>query len=158
MQAVCRTRRQLVSEASAIKTQIRQLMSIVFREFQGLVNAAELKQQKIFASFWNRKSQMIMRYYPLPDQLLQLGETGLRQLAAAEKVEIEDQEIELLLIAAERALMLQSMDHSWFLGEQIKFRLKQLETLEEQIAHLEFQVEEMLVKNTGRIALNHQGC
>jgi transposase len=97
MQAVCRTRRRYVTEASALKTQIRELMSMVFREFQGLVDLVALAKQKVFGSFWSPKSRLIMRYFPLPDEILNLKETGLKQLAATEGIRLTEREIELLL-------------------------------------------------------------
>jgi hypothetical protein len=132
-------------------------MSMVFREFQGLTNPAGLKKQKIFDSFWSRKSRMIMRYSPLPEQVLHLGETGLKQLAETDKVKLTDREIQLLLQAAQRALTAPSREWAGFQSEQVKFRLQQLETLEEQIAALELQIEELLVKTPAVLLLTMKG-
>ncbi len=157
MQAVCRTRRQHVTEASALKTQICQLMSVVFREYQGLVDPDQLKKQKVFGSIWAEKSRLILRHIPLPSQILSLGETGLKQLAAFDGARISDREIELLLQAAKRDLMVLSPELAQFKGEQVKFRLEQLETLEKQIASLELQMEKMLVKTPALLLLSIKG-
>ena len=157
MQAVCRARRQHVAEVSALKTQIRQLMSIVFREYQALVDPDALKQQKVFGSFWSPKSRLIMRYFPLPGEILGLEEIGLRQLAASEGVRLTDREIELLLQAAKRDLMSSSTELAHFYGEQVKFRLEQLKILEKQIAALEFQMEKLLVKTPAVLLLSIKG-
>ena len=156
MQLVCRARRQHVDEASAIKSQIRQLMSLVFREFQGLTDSTGLTTHKMFP-FWSSKSRMIMRHCPLPDQVLALGETGLRKLAEAEKVKLKDYEIKLLLQASERALSAPSSELAQFQSEQVKFRLKQLEELEKQIASLELVIEQMLVKTPAVLLLSIKG-
>jgi len=157
LQLVCRTRRRHVNEASALKTQLRQLMTLVFREFQGLTNPAELEQKKIFDSFWGRKSRLIMRHCPLPEQILQLGETGLQELAKFENTRLKDDEIRLLLQAAERALVASSVEWAQFQSEQVIFRLQQLETLEEQIAALELKMEQMLVKSPAVLLLSIKG-
>jgi hypothetical protein len=132
-------------------------MSMVFREFQGLTSSANLKQKQIFSSFWGQKSRLIMRYYPLPEQILQLGETGLQQLAELEGIRFKDYETSLLLQAAERALAAPSREWAQFQSEQVKFRLQQLETLEEQIAALELKIEEMLVKSPAVLLLSIKG-
>ena len=106
LQAVCRTRRQFVKEASAVKIQIRQLMSMVFREFQGLIDSDSLTQQKVFDSFWSPKSKMVMSCFPLPSEILNLGEVGLKELAAGKGLKLKDREITLLLQAAKRDLMI----------------------------------------------------
>jgi len=157
MQTVCRTRRQLVAEASALKTQVCQLMSMVFREFQGLTDPGTLTKQKVFASFWNSKSRLIMRYCPLPHQILNLGETGLKKLAASKAIRLTDQEIEILMQAATRDLFSSSAELARFKGEQVKFRLEQLEILEKQIAALEFQMEQMLVESPAILLLSIKG-
>ncbi|MFO8073846.1 MAG: transposase, partial [Polyangia bacterium] len=157
MQLICRTRRQHVTEASALKTQIRQLMTMLFREFQGLVDPAALKKQKIFNSFWSRESRMIMRHCPLPDEILQLGKTGLQQLSAAEGLRLKDHEIELLFKAARRALAAPCPDWARFQDKQVQFRLNQLEVLEERITALEFQMEDMLVNTPAVLLLTIKG-
>jgi len=157
LQLVCRARRQYVKEASALKAQIRQLMSLIFREFQGLTNPLELKQKKIFDSFWGRKSRLIMRYCPLPEQILQLEETGLQELAKFEDTMLKDDEIRLLLQAAERALPAPSTEWAQFQSEQVVFRLQQLEAAEEQIAALELKMEQMLVKSPAVLLLSIKG-
>ncbi len=157
MQAVCRTRRQFVKEASAVKTQIRQLMSMVFREFQGLVDSDNLTQQKVFGSFWSPKSRLIMSYFPLPSQILSLEEAGLRKLADFKGVRLSDHEIELLLQAARRDLMSSSAELTHFKGEQVKFRLTQLQFLEKQIMALKFEMEKMLVKIPAVLLLSIKG-
>lgn len=157
MQAICRARRQHVAEAAALKAQIRQLMSIVFREFQGMVNPETLEKQKIFSSFWSPKSRLIMRYFPLPNQILTLGETGLKQLATFKGVRLTEHEIKLLLQAAKRNLVNSSTELNRFKDEQIKFRFEQLETLEKRIAVLEFQMELLLVQTPAILLLSIKG-
>ena len=157
LQVICRTRRQLVKEASAVKTQIRQLMSMVFREFQGLVSAETLTQQKVFGSFWGPKSRLIMSYFPLPSQILSLGETGLRELADFKGIRFSDREIELLLKAAKRDLMSSSDELTHFNGEQVKFRLTQLNFLENQIEALTFEMEKMLINTPAILLLSIKG-
>lgn len=157
MQAVCRARRQHVAEASALKTQIRELMSMVFREYQGLVDPDGLTRQKVFGSFWSPKSRLIMRCFPLPSEILSLEETGLNQLAAPESVRLTEREIKLLLQAAKRDLMSSSAELAQFKSEQVKFRLEQLETLEKQIAALEFEMEKLLVKTPALLLLSIKG-
>ena len=88
MQAICRARRQHVTEISALKTQVCQLMSMVFREYQGLVDPDTLTKQKVFGSFWSPKSRLIMRYFTLPSQILSLDETGLKYLAASKNIRL----------------------------------------------------------------------
>ena len=157
MQAVCRTRRQLVKEASAVKTQIRQLMSMVFREFQGLVDTDTLTQQKVFGSFWSPKSRLVMSYFPLPSQILNLGESGLKELADFKGFRFSEREIELLLQAARRDLMSSSAELTHFNGEQIKFRLRQLTFLEKQIDTLAFKMEKMLITTPATLLLSIKG-
>ncbi len=157
LQVICRTRRQLVKEASAVKTQIRQLMSMVFREFQGLVNAETLSQQKVFGSFWGPKSRLVMSYFPLPSQIMSLGETGLREFADFKGIRFSDREIELLLKAAKRDLMSSSAELTYFNGEQVKFRLNQLTFLENQIKSLSFEMEKMLINTPAILLLSIKG-
>jgi len=157
MQSVCRTRRQHVAEASALKAQIKELMSMVFREYQGLVNPNTLTKQKVFSSFWSPKSRLIMRYVPLPDEILSLEETTLNQLAASEGLRFSELEIKLLFQAAKRDLMSSSTELAQFKSEQVKFRLKQLEILEKQNASLEFEMEKMLVESPAILLLSIKG-
>jgi len=157
MQTVCRTRRQLVHEISALKAQIRQLMSIVFREFQGLTCSNTLKQEKVFSSFWASKSRLIMSYCPLPGQLLEMGEEGLKELARFKGLKLKEHEIKLLLQAAQRDLMITPDQVACFNAEQIKFRLAQLNMLEEQIDALESEMETMLVKTPAILLLSIKG-
>lgn len=157
LQAICRTRRQFVKETSAVKIQVRQLMSMVFREFQGLVDSNNLTQQKIFDSFWSPKSKMVMSCFPLPGEILSLGETGLKELAASKGLKLSGREITMLLQAAKRDLMTTSAELNRFKAEQIKFRLGQLQFLEEQIASLEQEMEDMLVKTPAVLLLSIKG-
>ncbi len=157
LQVVCRTRRQFVKEASAVKTQIRRLMSMVFREFQGLVDSNSLTQQKIFGSFWSPKSKMVMSCFPLPSEILNLGENGLKERAASKGLTLSDREITLLLQAAKRDLMISPPGLNRFNAEQVKFRLSQLQFLEEQIASLEQEMENMLVKIPAILLLSIKG-
>ncbi len=157
MQLVCRTRRQLVTEASALKTQIRRLMSMVFREFQGLTDPETLTKQKIFSSFWSPKSRLLMQEAPLPDQVLNLGAEGLKKLALTENIKLKDKEIELLLKAAKRDLSSTSSELTEFHSEQIRFKLQQLEIIEKQMATLQQQMENMLIKTPAALLLSFQG-
>jgi len=157
LQAVCRTRRQFVKEASAVKTQVRQLMSMVFREFQGLVDSDSLTQQKVLDSFWGPKSKMVMSCFPLPSEILNLGEAGLEERAASKGLRLSDREITRLLQAAKRDLMIQPAELNRFKAEQIKFRLGQLQFLEEQIASLEREMENMLIKTPAVLLLSIKG-
>ena len=155
MQSVCRARRKLIKERSAVKAQIRQLMTKVFREFQGLVDPESFKQEKVF-DFWGKKSRFIMSCCPLPSQILSLNKAGLTQLAALVKLKFTDHEIELLLKAAERSLP-SSPELIAFDGDQVQFRLKQLEYLDNQIAALELRMEEMLVQTPALLLLSIKG-
>ncbi len=157
MQAICRTRRQLVTEASALKAQVRQLMSMVFREFQGMIDLGTLTKQKVFASFWSPKSRLIMRHCPSPHQILSLGETGLKKLAISQNIKLTEHEIETLLQAAQRDLLTSPADLAQFKSEQVKFRLEQLETLEKQIIALEFKMEQLLVESPALLLLSIKG-
>lgn len=157
LQAVCRTRRQFVKEASAVKIQIRQLMSMVFREFQGLIDSDNLSQQKVFDSFWSPKSKMVMSCFPLPSEILNLGEIGLKELAAGKGLKLKDREITLLLQAAKRDLMISPPELNHFKAEQVKFRLSQLHFLEGQIDSLEREMENMLVKTPAVLLLSIKG-
>lgn len=98
-----------------------------------------------------------MRNCPQPDQILSLGERGLKKLAAAEGIRFNDQEIEILLQAATRDLHSLSAELARFKGEQVKFRLAQLETLEKQIAALAFQMEQLLVESPALLLLSIKG-
>ncbi len=90
MQLICRTRRQLVTEGSALKTHIIQLMALFFREFQGLVDPDMLQKQKIFSFFWGWRGRRIVLHCPLPEETMQLGEPGLEQLALAHGFRLKD--------------------------------------------------------------------
>lgn len=155
LQSVCRARRQLVRERSAVKTQIRLLMTRVFREFQGLIDPDTLKREKVF-DFWGKKGRFIMSCCPLPSQILNLNKEGLTQLAGLVDIQFTDREIDLLLKAAERALPyapeLATID-----AAQVQFRLKQLEALDDRIATLELRIEEMLVQTPAILLLSVKG-
>jgi len=157
LQLFCRTRRQLIKEASAVKIQIRQLMSMIFREFQGLVDTDSLTQRKIFKSFWSPQSKMVMSSFPLPGEILNLGETGLKELAVREGLKLKDKEITLLLQAAQRDLLISPPELSHFKARQVKLRLYQLHFIEEQVAFLEREMEKMLVKTPAILLLSIKG-
>ncbi len=156
LQLVCRSRREYVRNQSAIKNQIRRIMTSIFREFQGLIEPGTTEKLKIFGSFWNEKSRFIMRNCPCPQQILKLGQKQLVQKATAANIKLTHNELKLLFKAADRALI-HNNEHQNFLSHQLRFKLDQLQMLEKQIAELKSEMERLLVQTPGVLLLTIKG-
>lgn len=158
LQKLTRARRELVNERSAIKNLILVHMDHIFREFQGKTVWIDGKKEKIkpLSDNFGKASRYLMRYYPHPSDILELGEQGLRDLSVRENLKLRDSCIQCLLEFAKESISKpkEKVETDIFLLAQ---RLDQLDFLTEQIKVLERKIEDLFVQTEGGLLLSVPG-
>lgn len=153
-----RARRQEIRKRSSLQMEIRILMDHIWREFQGFA-VEEGKQRKkvnIFSDFWGKSSLFLMKHYPHPQYILELGESGLRSLSKKHNLKLRDNTIQKLLYAANQALS-RSLEELRSDRIILNMKLNDLEKLNQNIRELEMEIEPLLLKTDGKLLLTVPG-
>lgn len=153
-----RERRHEVDYQSSIKIKIRTYMDHIWPNFQGksVINNNTHKVNKIFSDFWGKSSVFIMRNYPHPTQVLNLGEKGLRKLSKQHCLKMRDSTINKLLHAAQTAYT-QPPEALNVELTLLNKKLNDLEKTQDDIAFLDEKIEELFVKTPGVLLLSTPG-
>ena len=150
-----RARRSEVNKRSTLQIKIRQLMDMIWPGFQGIPEVKNGKPQLnlIFSDFWGKTSCFLMHHYPLPQQVLNLGAEGLRQLSKEHNLKIRSDTIQKLLHSAHLALFKspEDLEIERFL---LQMKLDDLERANQKIATLERIIEALLVQTPGVLLLS----
>jgi len=154
LQTFTRTRRTLVNQRSSVKIHIRVLMDAIWKEFQGypVTKNGKPKLQKIFSDFWGHAPTFLMKHFPLPDQILAMGEVGLKHLSREHNLKFRKTTIDKLLHAASIAPQKAQDELS---AELLLLQLffQQHDLLNAQIIQIEHRIEEILVDTDGVLLL-----
>ncbi len=150
LRVLTRARRSEIRKRSTLRMEIRVLMDVIWREFQGY---AELQngrahKVKIFSDLWGKSSLFIMEHYPHPSHILRLGETGLRQLSIQHNLKLRSKAIQKLLYVAKQSL---SPDEHVLSPELmlLRMKLRDLRAFDSKIEQLEQIIEQLLLQTDG---------
>ncbi|MBM7573739.1 IS110 family transposase [Aquibacillus albus] len=158
LQKLTRARRTLVEERTDTQNSIRMHLDHVFREMQGksIWIDGKRKHVKPFSTLFGKAPRYLMRHYPHPSDILNLGEEGLRALSIRENLKLRDESIRILLEFAKG-----SISQSKEFVEPDEFLLVQkldlLDLLDNQIKILERKIEDLFVDTDGAILLSVPG-
>lgn len=150
-----RARRSEVNQHSDLQIGIRQLMDVIWPGFQAIteVRNGKAETKAIFSDFWGKAPLFLMRHYPEPKQVLNLGTEGLRQLSREHKLKMRSGTIEKLLHVAKLAFNKKTEDLEIELM-LLKMKLDDLDRSDQNISLLEQKIEELLVQTSGVILLS----
>lgn len=158
LQRLTRTRRELVHERTATQNHIRVHLDHVFREMQGKSVWTNGKRKHIqpFSNLFGKAPRYLMRHYPHPSDILNLGIDGIRDISIKENLKIRDKSIEILLDFAKS-----SISQTKELVEVDAFLLAQkldlLDLLDKQIQLLERKIEDVFSQSEGIVILTVPG-
>jgi len=158
LQKLTRARRELVDERTSTQNLIRVHMDHVFREFQGKSVWEDGKRKHIqpFSKLFGKAPRYIMKHYPHPSDIVDLGEDGLRQLSIRENLKLRDRTIKCLITFARDSISQPKQEVQadiYLLGQ----KLDRMELLEKQIKHLEKMIEDLFLETPGAIILGIPG-
>lgn len=150
-----RARRSEVNKHSALQIEIRNLMDVIWPGFQAVtdVRNGKAETKPIFSDFWGKAPLFLMRNYPEPKQILDLGLEGLRLLSKEYRMKMRSSTIEKLLYAAKLAFNKSSDDLEVELM-LLPMKLDKLEQANKNISILEQKIEELLVLTPGVLLLS----
>jgi transposase len=158
LHVLTRARRSEIRKRASLRTEIRALMDIIWREYQGYADHSTGKARKIkvFSDFWGKASLFFMEHYPHPTAVLQLGEVGLRKLSVQHNLKLRNTTIHKLLHIAEQALSRNVEDIRPELL-LLQMKLSDLHTFDAKIESLEREIESLLLQTDGRLLLTVPG-
>ncbi|MCU6793641.1 IS110 family transposase [Paenibacillus sp. WQ 127069] len=153
-----RARRSEIRKRSTLRMEIRNLMDILWREFQGYADHSQGKARKIkvFSDFWGKASSFMMEHYPHPSMILQLGEKGLRELSVRHNLKLRQSAIQKLLHVAGQSLS----RHKDELRPEfmlLNMKLRDLKAFNSKIEALDQEIESLLLQTDGRLLLTVPG-
>ncbi|MNI05788.1 Transposase IS116/IS110/IS902 family protein [compost metagenome] len=158
LHVLTRARRSEIRKRSTLRMEIRTLMDIVWREFQGYADHQHGRVQKIkvFSDFWGKASLFFMEHYPHPAAICKLGEAGLRELSIQHNLKLRATAIRKLLQVAAESL---SPDEPTLRPELLLLRMKlqDLRAFDTKIHILEQEIEGLLLQTDGRLLLTVPG-
>lgn len=153
-----RARRKEVVNRSKVRIDIRVQMDHIWREFQAysILENNRPKKKKIFSDFWGKSSVFFIEHFPHPEDVLRLGEIGLRKLSKDNKLRIRQATLETLLYVAKRSL---SRPKEELRPELLilKMKIEELKQLDKHIACLEKEIEHTLLQTNGHLLLSVRG-
>lgn len=154
----CRARRREVERAADLRKEIRQTMTMLWREYEGLVDTAggQPRKRPIFGDFWNQSSRLVLRHCPVPAEVRALGPGGLAELARRHGLRLAKHRMELLWDAAERALLRDEAETA-FLKAQLWSQLDLLESIERRIEELGLEIEALCAETPAVLWLTAKG-
>lgn len=158
LKKLTRFRRNLIETHTQLISQLRMLMDHIFREFQGKsvwVDGTRL-HKKPFSRFLTKSSLFLMEYYPHPEDILELGGDGLREMSIKNNLKLRESTIQCLL---EFATDSASQPKALLEGEliQLRFTLQSYQHINHQVRQIEKKIEELLLKTDGAILLSIPG-
>ena len=158
LHVLTRARRSEVRKRSSLRMEIRALMDIIWREYQGFADHSNGKAHKIkvFSDFWGKASLFFMQHYPHPAEVLKLGVIGLRKLSIQHNLKLRDTTIQKLLYIAEQALSRNVLDLRPELL-LLQMKLHDLHAFNSKIDALEQEIECLLLQTDGRLLLTVPG-
>ncbi|WP_238458052.1 IS110 family transposase [Alkalihalobacterium alkalinitrilicum] len=154
LQKLTRARRELVDDRTSTQNLIRMHIDHVFREFQGksIWDNGKRKHVQPFSKLFGKAPRYMMRHYPHPNDILELGKEGLRELSIRENLKLRDSTIECLLDFAQSSISQpkENVEVDIYLLAQ---KLDRLELLDNQIKRLEKKIEDLFIETPGAIIL-----
>ena len=153
-----RARRSEIRKRSVLRMEIRTLMDVIWREFQGYAGHSQGKARKIkvFSDFWGKASLFFMEHYPHPSMILKLGESGLRELSIRHNLKLRQTAIHKLLYIAEQSLSRNTEELRPELM-LLKMKLHDLDAFDAKIDRLDREIEGSLLQTEGRLLLTIAG-
>jgi len=153
-----RARRSETRKRASLRTEIRALMDIIWREYQGYADHSNGKARKIkvFSDFWGKASLFFIEYYPHPAEVLKLSEAGLRKLSIQHNLKLRKTTIQKLLHIAQQALSRDSLELRPELL-LLKMKLRDLRAFDAKIEALEQEIESLLLQTDGQLLLTVPG-
>jgi transposase len=153
-----RARRKEVVNRAKVRIDIRVQMDHIWREFQAypVLENGRPKKKKIFSDFWGKSSVFFMENHPHPEDVLKLGEIGLRRISKNNKLRLRQETIEKLLYVAKRSLARPKEElrpELLILG----MKIEELRQLDKHIACLEKEIEHTLLQTNGHLLLSVRG-
>ncbi len=141
---VARLYRAEVRRRASIKNKIRTCMDRIFPGFQS---------KDIFSKFWCSASLLLMENYPLPTQIISLGEKRLKNFLLKHNIHLTQFSIKSLFSAARNAITLSEEDlQIHLLNLQIK--LQDLKRANENIRLFAIKQAEFLVRTPAVLLLS----
>lgn len=158
LHVLTRARRSEIRKRASLRTEIRALMDIIWREYQGYADhsTGRARKIKVFSDFWGKASLFFIEYYPHPTTVLKLGETGLRKLSIQHNLKLRHTTIQKLLFIAEQALSRNSQELRPELM-LLQMKLRDLRAFDAKIEALEQEIESLLLQTNGRLLLTVPG-
>jgi transposase len=158
LRVLTRARRSEIRKRSILRMEIRTIMDVVWREFQGFAehHNGRVRKVKVFSDLWGKASLFFMEHYPHPAAVCKLGETGLRKLSIQHNLKLRTSAIRKLLHVAEQSLV---SDEQTLRPELMLLRMKlqDLRAFDAKISVLEKEVESLLLQTDGRLLLTVPG-
>ncbi|MFS0722497.1 IS110 family transposase [Paenibacillus sp. 1P07SE] len=158
LRVLTRAKRAEIRKRSSLRMEIRTLMDVVWREYQGYADHqnGRAKKVKVFSDFWGKASLFFMEHYPHPSLVLQLGKAGLRKLSAEHNLKLCTTAIDKLLYVAKESL---APDVQTLRPELLVLRLKlqDLRAFDAKVQTLEQEIESLLLQTDGRLLLTVPG-
>lgn len=158
LRVLTRTRRSEIRKRSTLRMEIRNLLDIVWREYQGYAEHqnGRARKVKVFSDLWGKASLYIMEHYPHPSLVLRLGEEGLRMLSIQHNLKLRTSAIRKLLHIASESL---APDEQTLRTELMLLRMKlqDLCAFDAKVSALEKEIESLLLQTDGRLLLTVPG-
>lgn len=158
LQHLTRARRSEVNKRARIKVEIRTIHDHIWREYQGfsILEDNKVKTRKVFSDFWGKSSLYLLTHYPHASQILELGETGLRQISTEQNLKLRQNTIDKLLYAAGESVSksIKDLSSELFILNQ---KLKDYEWHTQNIESYEREIERAFVKTNGLLLLTVPG-
>ncbi|MCS7464460.1 IS110 family transposase [Paenibacillus doosanensis] len=158
LRVLTRARRSEVRKRAILRTEIRTIMDIVWREYQGYAEHqnGRVRKVKVFSDLWGKASLFFMEHYPHPATVCKLGEAGLRKLSIQHNLKLRTSAMRKLLHVAEQSL---APDEQTLRPELILLRMKlqDLRSFDAKIIALEKEIEGLLLQTDGQLLLTVPG-
>ncbi|MHA6480541.1 IS110 family RNA-guided transposase [Paenibacillus sp. strain BS8-2] len=158
LRVLTRAKRSEIRKRSSLRMEIRNILDIVWREYQGYAEHqnGRAKKIKVFSDLWGKASLYFMEYYPHPALVLQLGEMGLRKLSVQHNLKLRTNAIGKLLHVAKESL---ASDVQTLRPELMVLRMKlqDLRAFDAKINTLDNEIENLLLQTDGSLLFTVPG-
>ncbi|XEC95042.1 transposase [Paenibacillus tarimensis] len=158
LHVLTRARRSEIRKRASLRLEIRALMDIIWREYQGFADhsTGRARKIKVFSDFWGKASLFFMEHYPHPASVLQLGEAGLRKLSVQHNLKLRNTTIQKLLYIADQSLS-RNPDELRPELMLLQMKLRDLQAFDAKIETLEQEIESLLLQTDGQLLLTVPG-
>lgn len=155
LQFLTRTRRTLIKERSKYYTMLHTLLDHYWPYIQGIpeINNGKPTLLRIFSDTWNELAINFLSHVNSPNQVLELGVAGLKELSKTEKMSLGERRITLILKSAELAPKVDEIMLKCY-TEHLQVLLGNITKLSEQIASIEYRSEEIFINSPGVLLLS----